>query len=144
MKSVIGNQLKNVAKEAMRATHEYRLGEAAQEYLETQRKMLYMLHLEREEISLHPTRKKIPFKGEIVILSAEEWDDFETAYQERLSDLLECQNLIEELEEIKGRYYELTDLANFIKVDNNSYDADNFEKVRDRFEREFCEEEPEY
>ncbi len=143
MKCVIGNQLKNVAKEAMRATLEYKLGDAAREYLETQRKMLYMLHLEREEISLHPTRKKIPFKGEIVILSAEEWDDFETAYQERLSDLLECQKMIEDLEEIKGRYYELTDLANFIKADNNSYDADNFEKVRDRFEGEFCEEEPE-
>lgn len=144
MQSEIGNQLKNVAKEAMRATREYKLGEAAQEYLETQRKLLYMLHMEKEEISLHPTRKKIPFKGEIVILSAEEWDDLETAYQERLSDLVECQKIIEQLEEIQEKYYKLTNFDNFIKVNSSAYDVDDFEKIRDRFEDEFCEDEPEY
>lgn len=144
MKDDIGNQLKALAKEAMRETHEYMLGEAAREYLETQRKIMYTLNLEKDDIELHPTRVKLPFRGkEIVILPADEWEDYEIQYQENLENLCEAYRAIDSISDNLAVYRERYDLSKYIKDSKRACDVDDFERTRERF-KDVYDDEPEY
>lgn len=149
MKNEIEYQVKELAKEAMRATQEYRLGEAAQEYLETQRKIMYTLNLEKDDIELHPTRVKLPFRGkEIVILPADEWEDYEIQYQEKLENLYQAYGIIDRMSDDLAEYRAQYDLSNYIKDSKRACDMDDFEWIRERFKDVYDEdledEEPEY
>lgn len=146
MKDEIKNQLKALAKEAMRETHEYMLGEAAREYLETQRKIMYTLNLEKNDIELHPTRVKLPFRGkEVIILPANEWEDYEIQYQENLENLYEAYRAIDGISGDLAAYRERYDLSRYIKDKRRECDTADFERIRDHFKDMYDDDdEPEY
>ena len=146
MKDEIQNQLKALAKEAMRETHEYMLGEAARDYLETQRKIMYTLNLEKDDIELHPTRVKLPFRGkEVIILPANEWENYEIQYQENLENLYEAYRAIDSMNGKLATYRERFDLSKYIKDKRMECDTADFERIRDRFKDIYDEDdEPEY
>lgn len=139
MENEIKEQVKALAKEAMRDTYAHCLGEAAREYLETQRKIMYALHLKKEEITLHPVRTKLPFKGDIVILPANEWDDYEAEFQAILGDLEVAYRLIDELQGTAEKYHKMVDFDHYLKVNKLSCDVDDFERVRERFQENYGE-----
>lgn len=139
MENEIKVQVKALAKEAMRETYAYCLGAAAKDYLETQRKIMYTLYLEKEGIALQPVRTKLPFKGDIVILSANEWDDYEAEFQAVLGNLEETYRIIDKLQDTAEKYHKMVDFDNYLKVNKLSCDINDFERVRERFQKTYDE-----
>lgn len=90
------------------------------------------------------TIKRTKRKGKsLVVIDAEEWGKYDNWVGECLGDLMTARAIIEQIKPVFNEYREEYEkkhsfnFDNYIKSQVASYDADDFERVRDKFEDEY-------
>lgn len=80
---------------------------------------------------------------QVVIIDADEWNQFDTWVSECLGDLMTAREIIDLMQPVYDEFYREYQSKHKINFDDYTvvqltlYDADEFEKVRDRFEDEY-------
>lgn len=79
----------------------------------------------------------------VVVMDTEEWENYQNWISECLGDLFTARKLIERMKPVFNEYHKdfeekhSFNFNSYIKSQVASYDADDFERVRDRFEDEY-------
>ena len=103
--------------------------------LEMERELLYRGWLDTEDICLPILKKKhLLSNKDVVSMKLSEWEGYTGAVKELLQVLAYARERIERLDKKEPATIPFEE---YIKKEVLDYDAENFEKVRDRFE-EIC------
>lgn len=107
-----------------------------------QQRILFDLCL--DDYLLMPAKTHTKYKGKsVVIISLNDWNEFEESLSNTLGDLSLARDLIKQMQPVFDEYYmeyEQKHRFNFDDYQKSqllSYDSDEFEKVRDIFEKEY-------
>lgn len=115
------------------------------------RHMFFDLCLEDYAPPLTIERTKRKGKS-LVMMDAEEWEKYDNWVGECLGDLMTARAIIEHIKPVFDEYHEAYEekhsfnFDSYIKSQVASYDAEDFERIRDKFEDEYfkdIDEEPE-
>ena len=117
-------------------------------YEEVQKMRHIFFDLRFEDYLLMPKHiKKGPDKGtEIVKIPLEEWNQYNDKIAECLGDLYTIRKIVEYMEPVYVEFHSEYEKAHNLSFDEymkmviTSYDADEFERVRERFESDFYKE----
>lgn len=116
-------------------------------YEEVQKMRHIFLDLRLEDYLLMPKHiKKGTDKGtKIVKVPLEEWNQYNDKVAECLGDLYTIRKIVEYMEPVYVEFHAAYEKAHNLSFDEymktviTSYDADEFERVRERFENDFYE-----
>ena len=113
-------------------------------YNEVQKMRHILFDLCCEDYILMPRTERIRQNGkEYIKISKEDWDTYIDDVSIALGDLMTARDLIKTMKPVFDEYREEYEKAHdftfddYIKMCEVSYDADEFERVRDRFEEEY-------
>lgn len=113
-------------------------------YNEVQKMRHILFDLYCEDYILMPRTERIRQNGkEYIKMSKEDWDTYIDDVSIALGDLMTARDLIKTMKPVFDEYREEYEKAHdftfddYIKMCEVSYDADEFERVRDRFEEEY-------
>ena len=113
-------------------------------YNEVQKMRHILFDLCCEDYILMPRTERIRQNGkEYIKMSKEDWDTYIDDVSIALGDLMTARDLIKTMKPVFDEYREEYEKAHdftfddYIKMCEISYDADEFERVRDRFEEEY-------
>lgn len=113
-------------------------------YNEVQKMRHILFDLCCEDYILMPRTERIRQNGkEYIKMSKEDWDTYIDDVSIALGDLMTARDLIKTMKPVFDEYREEYEKAHdftfddYIKMCEVSYDADEFERVRDRFEEEY-------
>ena len=113
-------------------------------YREVQRMRRILFDLCLEDYIREPEIVKTKWKGkEVILMSLDEWKTYQTQVSEALGDLFEAREIIQTMRPVFDEYaseYEAKHNISFDEYMNLaavSYDADEFERVREQFENEY-------
>ena len=116
-------------------------------YREVQRMRRILFDLCLEDYIREPEIVKTKWKGkEVILMSLDEWKTYQTQVSEALGDLFEAREIIQTMRPVFDEYaseYEAKHNISFDEYMNLaavSYDADEFERVREQFENEYYKE----
>ena len=116
-------------------------------YREVQRMRRILFDLCLEDYIREPEIVKTKWKGkEVILLSPDEWKTYQTQVSEAVGDLFEAREIIQTMKPVFDEYaaeYEAKHNISFDEYMNLaavSYDADEFERVREQFENEYYKE----
>lgn len=113
-------------------------------YNEVQKMRHILFDLCCEDYILMPRTERIKQNGKDYIkMSKEDWETYTDDVSIALGDLMTARDLIKTMKPVFDEYREEYEKAHdftfddYIKMCEVSYDADEFERVRDRFEEEY-------
>lgn len=113
-------------------------------YNEVQKMRHILFDLCCEDYILMPRTERIRHNGKDYIkMSKEDWETYIDDVSIALGDLMTARDLIKTMKPVFDEYREEYEKAHdftfndYIKMCEVSYDADEFERVRDRFEEEY-------
>ena len=116
-------------------------------YREVQRMRRILFDLCLEDYIREPEIVKTKWKGkEVILMSLDEWKTYQTQVSEVLGDLFEAREIIQTMKPVFGEYAAEYEAKHNISFDDYmnlaavSYDADEFERVREQFENEYYKE----
>ncbi|MCD8224464.1 MAG: hypothetical protein LUC99_06410 [Clostridiales bacterium] len=113
-------------------------------YDEVQKERHILFDVRAEDYFLIPCTIEKRYKGKkVIVITKEAWERHMEQLSVTLGDLTTARDLIERMKAVYEEYHEEYeskhgfDFDEYIKMSTASYDAEEFERVRERFEEEY-------